>query len=470
MEDNQNYLELWQKVKDLLSKKLRKPSYETWIKPTKLISIADNYATIAVKNDFAKNLVSQSYLNQIQESIKEITATALGVRIIVDPDLEISPEPSEDNKQISLALLETKIEKPLSLFSQAVNRTNPAAYTHNSNLNKKYTLNNFIVDNENKITMAFANAIIDEGSNQYSSLYVNSQPGLGKTHLLNAIGNRKKELNPHSRVKYITTEEFTNDLVSSIRKNSTYDFRKKFRNLDLLLLDDAHFLEGKKTTQEEFYYTFDAITNNGGQVVLSSAKNLEQLDRLEPNLKSRLSGSLMSELSTPQLNTRIEILENIASSQALKLKTEDFELIANKFSSNVRELEGALMKLSVLQSHSNVAIDHELVAELFGSVKSAGQYQGLSIERIAKTVADYFGIKLNEITGKRRLTALTKPRHIAVYLAYSLLQISYNRIGEYFSNRKHSSIIHSINIIKTELNRDKSLALIIDDIKTKLKA
>lgn len=461
-------IEIWQQVLEYLAKKLKKPSFETWIRPTKLISIENGFASIAVKNEFARNFIAQSFLANIQDALKEVLAASIGVRMLVDESIELD---GEDGVQASIASItepnraeSTNYALEQSFNNHVLNKIKK----HETNLIDKFSFDNFIVAEANKFTHKFAEAIakfeIDD-----SPAFISSASGLGKTHLINAIGNRADQLAADKKIRYINAEQFTNELVGSIRNRSTNDFRKKYRELDMLLVDDVQFFSGKDSSQEEFFHTFNSITHNGGQVIAAADRNITELT-IEPRLKSRLSSGMTMQIEKPDFATRVEILGAIANEHELELEEGIFDFLAKRYPNNIRELQGAITRLNAYRSFSDETIDDELVVKLFGTYRHGGPFQGLCIDKISKTVADYFGISLGDLVGSRRLKDFTKARHVAVYLAYDLLNISYSRIGEYFSNRKHSSIIHSIKLIKSELLKDRSIALMIDDIKSKFSA
>lgn len=454
-----NINEIWSEVLSKLSKKLKKPSFETWIKPLRLNSIKDNYAIIATKNEFSRNFISQSFLEDIQIAIKEVLATSLGIRLVIDSTISIHEENKDSSNEIEA--------KQVSFADISTPDQNLSLTKAKTNLNKDYTFDNYVLGSFNKVSFALSQAFAQK-SNSYKSLYISSETGLGKTHLLNAIGNTAHSNDRALNLKYISAEQFTNELVKSIRSNNSQEFKSKYRDLDMLLMDDFQFFEGKTVSQEEFLYTYNSIVNKGGQVVISSNKPLNALSKFESALSSRLEGSLVAEIDQPDFDSRLCILEEKASEENIKVKSSVLDALANIYTNNIRELEGSLLRLSAYTSFTDEDIDDHLVSKLFGASRHGGQYHGLSIEDISKTVAKYFGISLDDIRGPRRVLDFAKARHIAIFLAYDMLELSYSRIGEYFSGRKHSSVIHSIKTIKNDLIRDRSIALIVNDIKSKL--
>jgi chromosomal replication initiator protein len=441
---------IWQRVLELLSTKLKKPSIQTWIRPLKLINIENDTALIGVKNDFSRNFIFQSYHQFIEQSLKEATAHSLAIRYIIDNTQE-TYIPDNSNEPVQIKLAELKVEKP----------KNPV-----KNLIQHLNFENFIEDSSNKASLTFAKAIVENHSGIYNSLFICSESGLGKTHLLHAIGNYAMNEEPNTRVKLVNAEEFTNNLINSIHKNKTQEFRNIYRNIDVLLFDDFQFLDNKKACQEELIYTFEAICSRGGKVILASNKELKDFKSLNKKLESRLKGALVAPISKPSYSARIKILTQKASFNNIELSNKYLNTIAEKCNSNIRELEGALMQISALQNYSSV--DDEMISNLFGGLAELPANKGASINSICKQVAEFFGIEPEDITGKKRVQEFTRARHVAIYLSYKLLNISYARIGESFAGRKHSSVIHSIKTIETILQSNlpsaKSVKKLVENV------
>jgi chromosomal replication initiator protein len=440
---------IWERVLYKLSKKLKKPSFETWIKPCKLVSIEDSHVVIAVRNEFSRNFIIQSFSRQMHEAIKESLAAKLGLRIIVDAAIEELPS---GTAQASLA----------ELSVPELSHKHEAQFDR---IQEQFQFKNLLQADFNQVAANFVRALINPRQSTYKSLYLHSQAGLGKTHLLLAAINELSRINPAFKIKYIKAEEFTNELVKAIRTNNTQEFRSKFRGLDLLALDDIHFFEGKKASQEEFFYTYEAILQRGGKLIVSSLKAAPELNKIESNLKNRFCGFLTATIDAPDFEARFKILKHKKQEMNLHIDDDYLALIARKYQNDIRELEGAILQISAHQEFCKHSIDKELINKLFGSIVHSSNFQGLNLDKITAQVAEYFGLSSQELRSKKRHQDIAKARHIAIYLAYDLLNISYARIGEYFSGRKHSSIIHSIDYVKK-----RSLSIAVDDIKAKLLA
>jgi len=453
-------IKIWTQALELLSKKLKKPSFETWIKPNFLMNIEGEFALISVRNDFTRNFLLQSFAKNIQEVIKEVTGKALALRFVINKhdqnpfeNFKLQEEnQSQDNYQIKLADL------------------NKEAITQKTEQNHKLNFDNLIQTTANKSAINFSKAIIENASGIYKSLIVYSDSGLGKTHILQASYAELKDSS--TRVKYINAEKFTNELIIAIQRNETYKFRQNYRNLDVLIFDELGFLENKKSCQDELCYTLESILNNGGRFIASSTKKLSDFKTLNPKLKSILQGSLLAEINKPNIKDREDIIRYKASKLQLNIQETHIQELAEKATNGIREIEGFLLQLSAEINLNHMAIDDELISEAFGGIFNNSPNLGLSLDQISKTVASYFGIEENDLTGQKRSKEFMQARHIAVYLSYELLELSYGRIGDHYSNRKHSSIIHSINtiknILKSSLPSSKATQKILEDIKLRL--
>jgi chromosomal replication initiator protein len=446
---------IWARTLEIISSKIKKPSYETWIRPLKLIAIENDTALIGVKNDFTRNFIFQSYHCYIEPALKEASAHSLAIRYVLDNSAEIQiPNNTSEPEQVKLSHLSP--QKPKLQSAQK------------SQLNQHFSFANFVENNSNKACLTFAKAIIENHSGIYNSLFIVSESGLGKTHILHAIGNYALNEEPGTRIKFVNAEEFTNQLITSITKNKTQEFRNSYRNIDILLFDDFHFLDNKKACQEEFIYTFEAICSKGGKVVIASGKQLHEFKSLNKKLESRLKGALVSPINKPSYSARVKILSAKALQNNIQLNNKYLNTIAEKFQTNIRELEGALMQISALQNYMDTAIDDEIISNLFGGLASFPANRGASIDSICKQVAEFFGIEPEDITGKKRVQEFTRARHVAIYLSYKLLNISYARIGESFAGRKHSSVIHSIktidSILQSNLPSAKSVKKLVENV------
>jgi chromosomal replication initiator protein len=452
---------IWHKVLTILAKKLKKPSFETWIKPNFLIKIESEFAVISVRNEFTRNFLLQSFASNIQNALKEVTGTCLALQFLINDSYQnpllnenyLSDDNEPESPQLRIAELK-KTNESTTLLTK----------------NSGQSFKNLIPTESNKSAINFTKAIVDNNTGIYKSLIIYSETGLGKTHLLQAAYNSAQEKS--LRTKFITGEKFTNELIIAIQRNETFKFRQNYRNLDLLIFDDIAFLDNKKSCQEELCHTLESILSSGGKFISSSSKRLKDFRNLSPKLKSILQSSLISELSKLNISDREAIIRYKASKLKLNLAEDQITKLAEKATEGIRELEGFLLRLSAEINLNHMSINDEAISNIFGGLFNQSPNLGLSLEKISISVAEYFGLELKDILGSKRTSELTKARHLAIYLSYDLLELSYSRIGEHYSNRKHSSIIHSINTVKTLLNSNLPSAnaniKIIEDIKLRL--
>jgi chromosomal replication initiator protein len=458
-EHKEKYALIWQECLTILEKKIKKITFNTWINKLQLIGINEDIIRLETKNEFTKNFIEQSYIKTIQEALKEVTAKSFAIKIEV-------AQINEDLVEIEEAPVSITEQKTIASVTQ-----NNIPSENKTKLNSKISLEKTYFGDFNRTCFAFSKTILEDCSNVYKSLFIFSYSGLGKSHFLNLIGNETLKEKPSAKVKYISSESFTNELIMSIQKNRTQAFRDKYRDLDLLLFDDFQFLENKKTCQEEFIHTYESITKKGGKVIISSNKNLAELKNVNPKLISILKSSLVSTIDEPQEEDKNRLIDFKIKELKINLKENHRNMIYKLDGDCIRELEGNLLQVSALQKFSGLDVDTAAIEKVVECSFSPTS-RGLSIQAIIKVVADYFYINIEDLTGKRRKEEFTKARHIAIYLSHKLLALSYKKIGSFFSDRKHSSIIHSINtvesLLETNLPSSKFTHQAISEIKAKL--
>ena len=474
---------IWQQLLEKLSKKLKKTSVNTWIKPCKPVSLDSESLVLATKNEFTRKFISQSFGQVIYECTKELLASPISVRIIVDASQEglsskeeradssseTTSKPQAPAQQQTFAELSTREEMPLARLNRVANPFKVI----NSNLNSQLSFDNLVIGKSNINAYTFAKALTENDDAFYKSLYIYGDTGIGKSHFLHAIGNKLREEQASAVISYVRAQNFITDYINAIRKKNTDSFRAKFKDLSILLFDDIHQLDGKAATQQEFVSIFDEITARGGKLVFASKFSPNSFLKITPELQSRLSGSLIAENKVPAYEERLKIVELKARNSSLSIDEKYKEMLAIQCKASVRELEGAMLKLSAFQDFSNCDIDDRLVSDLFGTVHTDEDKKGLSIEKIVAAVAEHFDLSIEELRGKKRSQPFNQARHIAIFLIHQMLEISYQRIGEYFGGRKHSSIIHSIKTIKTQmeskLDDAKSLQNLLNQLRSTIK-
>jgi chromosomal replication initiator protein len=449
--------QVWDDVQGHLSKQMKGPSFQTWIKPSKLVEISGNKAVIAVKNEFNKNFLRQAYIHKITTCIEKVLNRKIEVEILVKKDLVLGEFfPSIAN------LAENDLSSHHPITSSPHSPISPGVvFDHTfkvrSSLNPSYTFESFVVGPSNQFSHAAALAVAEASSEQYNPLFIYGGVGLGKTHLANAIANYKLEQNPNSNIKYLSSEAFTNELIHSIRTDSMGKFREKYRQVDLLMIDDIQFLAGKEATQEEFFHTFNALRENGKQIILTSDRPPSSLSSIADRLRNRFEGGLIADIQIPDIETRIAILMLKAMSMGIDLSIEVAEYICTVYQNNIRELEGALKRVHAYLSFTNEEITLKNVQKVL-SQRKGSEKSGISPIEILKTIASYYSISFDDLISPKRSSNLTAPRHVAIYILHEFYNFSFPTIGELLSNRTHSSAIYAYKQVKKKMIEDKDFS------------
>jgi len=429
---------IWQKTLESISSFLSKPSFETWLKPTRPVSLEGKILTIEVSNDFARDWLESRYAPQLMAILGELMEEEIELHFI-------TPE-----HHLEQTLSSTIDELPLMI------QTSP--------LNPKYTFESFVVGDSNRFAHAASLAVAEAPGKAYNPLFIYGGVGLGKTHLMQAIGHFILKNNPRARICYVSSEKFTNELINAIRYNRTSQFRDNYRNVDLMLVDDVQFFAGKESTQEEFFHTFNSLHEIGHQIVISSDRPPKEIPTLEDRLRSRFEWGLTTDIQAPNLETRIAILRKKAAAEGWHLPNEVMVNIADKVNSNIRELEGALIRVIAYASFHNRQITFDLVSEVLKDVTSAGKIKKLSILLIQQEVAKYFKLQVEDLKAPRRIKSIAVPRQIAMYLVRELTDYSLPKIGAEFGGRDHSTVIHSCEKVQELMKTDTEINQSIKNI------
>ncbi|MBZ4687620.1 MAG: chromosomal replication initiator protein [Clostridia bacterium] len=452
---NHQLEDIWDKTMDILKNELSKPSFDTWLKGTKLTSLQNNTAIITVPNEFVFEWVKSRYYNLIKNTLcllLEMDDSELKLDFILP--FEKIPEPPrwELHKEID---------------------DNKNQITNNyifPQLNPKYTFETFVVGNSNRFAHAASLAVAEAPAKAYNPLFIYGGVGLGKTHLMNAVGNFVISHLPSSRVLYVSSENFTNEMIKSIRDDKTVEFRNKYRNIDVLLIDDIQFLAGKERTQEEFFHTFNSLYEADKQIVISSDRPPREIPTLEDRLRSRFEWGLITDIQPPDLETRIAILSKKAEAENLKFSDDVLLFIAKNIKSNIRELEGALIRVAAYASIAGEKINSELAATALQNLFSVDNENKITVEKIQELVASHFSLKIEDLKGKKRTRSVAYPRQIAMYLARELTDLSLPKIGEAFGGRDHTTVLHAQEKIEKDIKKDVKLKQTVNSIKEKLQA
>lgn len=442
--------ELVAKIKEVLKPELTQISYETWILPLDIRSIDGSHIIFTTVSEFQQDFIENKYRSLIFNTLRYITNKEWTFSVI---DISKEKKNQKNNNQ-----------NIGDIISDNSNTSSTEIESNKSTLNPKYTFETFVVGNNNRFAHAAALAVGNEPSNAYNPLFLYGGVGLGKTHLMHAIGNRISENNKNANVLYVTSEKFTNQLINAIKDNKNEIFRNKYRSIDVLLIDDIQFIAGKERVQEEFFHTFNALYEEGKQIIISSDKPPRDIQFLEDRLKSRFEWGLLADISCPDYETRLAILRKKAQDENIII--EDFILsdIANKIDSNIRELEGVFNKIVARASLTHSPITIELAENIINEFKYESQ-KVISCDFIKETVAKYFSINKDDLSGNKRSNDIAFPRQIAMYLCREIANMSYPQIGTDFGGRDHSTVMHGCKKIEKEIKEKNNTKLIVDSVK-----
>ena len=428
-------LELLNNAKELLKEEMGNISFMTWVNPLEIKEMNDKKITLLVTSSFQKDVIEKKYLNLIKNTFQYLT----------NKDYEISTYCTEDENNFDIPP-----SKP-SLNSS-------------TGLNPNYTFDTYVVGNNNRFAQAAALAVAEAPATSYNPLFLYGGVGLGKTHLMQAIGNEILQGYSDKKVLYVTSEKFTNEFINSIKDNKNEEFRNKYRNIDALLIDDIQFIAGKKQVQEEFFHTFNALHENSCQIIMTSDKPPKDIDNLEDRLKSRFEWGLMADISNADYETRLAILRKKVQLESIIIDDNILSNIAIKVDSNIRELEGTLNKILAKASLTHSPISIELAEQCINEVISRKE-KIISADYIQEVVAKYFNISPKDIKSSKRSNDIAYPRQIAMFLCRDLANMPFTKIGESFGKRDHTTVMHACSKIDTEIKNKENTKLIVDSVK-----
>jgi len=449
---------IWENITEKLADVLSTPAFESWIKPLRFVSFEDNILTICAGSNMAKDRVYKNYLDTISSFAEEITGKQIKIKILVEkfenytqtkinlPGVQALEKPKKEprkNKNISLS--DNQIDSLKSI---------------SNNLNIKYTFDTFVVGSHDKFAHAAAHAVAKNPGGYHNPLFIYGGVGLGKTHLMQAIGHYILMNHPELKIKYISSETFTNDLITSLRSNAMPAFRTRYRLMDVLLIDDIQFIEGKESTQEEIFHTFNTLHQMGKQIVLTADRHPKDIPTLTERLKSRFEWGLLADIQTPDLETRIAILKNKVEIEKLNVPDDVLEMIAVAFVNNVRELEGALNRVVAYASINECPVSTETAK----NVINTGVGKIITLDKIIEITASYFSVEAADIKGQSRSKEFSHARQIAVYLSRSMTNSSFPAIGNALGKRKHTTILYAYEKMKEELQTNKLLLETVNEI------
>ena len=461
--DTKQLQAIWEQILVELSKDISKLSCDSFLKPIVPLSINEQILELGTPNQFVKEFLEDRYVNSIKAATAKVTNNNLQLKIInlqlgdtVEPEL-VSTVPSISSVNTAEEFVLPTSTAITATTAPEIKPTNSVILEDSFSLNPKYVFETFVTGNSNRFAHAAALAVAEAPAKVYNPFFMYGGVGLGKTHLMHAIGHRILEKNPNLRVLYISSEKFTNELINSIRDGNPESFRQKYRNIDVLLVDDIQFLSKKEHTQEEFFHTFNTLHNANKQIIISSDRPPREIQTLEDRLRSRFEWGLITDIQAPDLETRIAILRKKALLENLTVPNDVMLFIASRIDNNIRELEGALIRVMAYASLTNQVVTNELVSEALKDVFPHGKTKEITLELIQEIVSSYFKIKMEDLLAKKRTRNLAFPRQIAMYLSRELTDTSLPRIGELFGGRDHTTVIHAHDKIARERNEDNKL-------------
>ncbi len=453
---------VWDEVLEIISADLPERAFDAWLKNSHPVLLDGNTLYIEFPNEFTKDWVEARYVNPLQKTLRQVANRDWDIKCTIPKGIRSLSTPEDNQPE----------PRPQQRYTAAQTQTRPLieelppkeVAPVSSILNPRYTFESFVVGNSNRFAHAASLAVAEGPAKAYNPLFLYGGVGLGKTHLMHAIGHYAIEQDPSISVVYVTSETFTNDLIMAIGKKSMVDFRHKYRNVDILLVDDIQFVAGKESTQEEFFHTFNALYEANRQIIISSDRPPKDIPTLEERLRSRFEWGLTADIQPPDLETRIAILRKKAIDDNLVISHEVLSYIATHVQSNIRELEGALVRVTAHCNLHNVPLDLDTVASALKDILKAPPNKPITVEGIMDVVADHYGIKVADMKSKRRTRNITFPRQVAMYLIRELTDRSLPEIGQAFGGRDHTTVIHAVDKIEKELKMDPSLQNVVTEL------
>ncbi len=431
---------LWPRALELLKNELTEISFNTWIKTIEPLALNSNSIELGAPTDFNKGILESRYASLIRNAIKQISSKEYNINIIV---------PSQETVKRGQQNMENGSAEDVTF----------------SILNPKYTFDTFVIGNSNRLAHAASVAVAESPAKAYNPLFLYGGVGLGKTHLMHAIGHYILTQNPASKVIYVSSEKFTNELINAIKDDRNEEFRSKYRNIDVLLVDDIQFIGGKERTQEEFFHTFNALYEANKQIIISSDRSPKEITTLEERLRSRFEWGLTADIQSPDVETRIAILKKKAQQEKLYIPNDVLEFIADKVASNIRELEGALNKVIAYSSLTENEISIDLATEALKEIISASNTRVVNSMLIIDTVSRYFDLRPDEFKSKKRNRDISFPRQIAMYLCRNLTELSLPKIGDAFGGRDHTTVMHAIEKIDEDIQNNPEVRRTVEELK-----
>jgi len=456
---NNSATDAWSKTVESLQRELNPQVYERWLRPIKAIALTENTLELGVPDEFFKNWIVDHYGDFIDLALKEALgdpSVKTSFQILKDETINISVgAPSASAASFQAPLMSGQGQRMPSVVLDPL-------------LNSKYTFDSFVVGPSNRFAHAASMAVAESPAKVYNPLFIYGPVGLGKTHLMQAIGQEILRRNPSSKVLYITSEKFTNQLINAIKTGTTMKFREKYRHVDSLLIDDIQFIAGKEATMEEFFHTFNSLYDAHKQIVVSSDKPPKNINNLEERLVSRFEWGLVTDIQPPDYETRAAILRKKAERENLYIPDSVTSFIAEHIKSNIRELEGALIRVVAYSKLTGKEIDEAVAHDVLKDMIVETEKK-ITVDLIQRRVSEYFEIRPSDMTAKRRSRNVVYPRHIAMYLSREMTGLSFPEIGEHFGGRDHTTILHAYEKIKKDVKKDPKTKSLVDKLVSEIK-